>query len=112
MTLICLQPAPSTDHITADGAELTRLPYPFFVREDGMIERQDVWNGNPLRAVGFVADLARQDIDLAWEDAVEDPAQTVGMYLITENSSGGYATHTTAISEATVQPETKASAVG
>lgn len=99
MDIITLQPAPNVDHITDDGTELTRLPYPFHVRaDDGGIERQDFWQGSVARVVGFVADLNRQEVDLWWRDAAKDPQRAVGMYVITQDDKGDMATQMTAIS--------------
>ena len=107
MRSITIQLSEYTDHITADGAELTRLPYPFHVEPNGEILRQDFWNGRVLKAIGFVADIARQEVDLWWDDYALEAAtggaeKVVGMYLITEDSKGTWATHQTAISHVKV----------
>jgi hypothetical protein len=95
--IIKIQPSAFVDHITEDGAQLTKLPYPFFVNEDGSIRRQDVWNGKPYRVVGFVKDLAVQQVDLWWGHAFKDPQKMIGMYLVTEDSDGTLGAHSTAI---------------
>lgn len=102
-----IQPSRYTDHITADGTELTKLPYPFYVNEDGSILRQDIWNGNPLRVVGFQRDLAVQQIDMWWRDALRTPDQVPGMYLVTSDKNGDFAVHNTAVAdfEVTVSAE-------
>lgn len=101
--MIKLQPAPETDNIV-DGHELTKLPYPFFVTDEGKIDQQDLWQGDPYRAIGFQKDLAVHMIDLWWTDAIKDVGQVVGMYLVTSNSSGKWGVHRTAISSAEVLP--------
>lgn len=99
--MIKLQPSPRVDHITADGHEMTQLPYPFYVAEDGSIDRQDFWRGNPAAVVGFQKDLAVQQVDLWWDDVVQDPQRAVGMYVVTTGKTG-LGVHMLAISEVTV----------
>jgi hypothetical protein len=99
--MIKIQPAPFVDQIK-DGHEMTKLPYPFFVETDGMIGRQDLWQGDPFRAVGFQRDLAVQVINVWWDQVVDDPKLAVGMYLVTANAAGDYAVHTTAVASAEV----------
>ncbi len=92
-----IQPEPFTDHLTDDGVQLTKLPYPFYVDGFGNVGRQDIWQGRVTRVIGFQRDLARQQIDLSWRDAVKDPAAAVGMYLVTSDAKGDYGTHQTAV---------------
>lgn len=98
-----VQPSDFTDQITGDGAELTKRPYPFFVRKDGSVGRQDFWAGLVVRVVGFQRDLAVAAVDLSWTEAWADPARAVGMYLVTSNESGEWSTHQTAIESITVE---------
>jgi hypothetical protein len=90
------------DHITADGTELTQLPYPFHVAEDGSVLRQDFWRGDPLRILGFTARPEPGDIVLWWADAVKDPQQAVGLYMVSQDSKGNMASHVIAVSAVTV----------
>lgn len=99
--IVTLQPAAHVDHITEDGTELTKLPYPFHVNVHGEIQRQEFWKGNPERVVGFVSDLARQEVDLSWDEVYSDPQRAVGQYVITQDSEGGWATHQLAIMRVT-----------
>lgn len=92
-----VQPAPRTDNLTADGTELTQLPYPLFVGEDGAVGRQDFWDGRILRVVGFQRDLAVQQVDLWWRDALAAPEQAVGMYVVATDKDGGMFNLDTAI---------------
>lgn len=104
MRKIKLQPAPFIDNIR-DGhsmVEMTKLPYPFYVDEDGKVDQQDFWKGDPARVIGFQRDLAVQHIDLWWKDAAQDPQKTVGMYLVTSDAQGEWGTHQTAISDVSV----------
>jgi hypothetical protein len=93
LTVVKLQPAPRTDHITADGHELTQLPYPLHVL---------TFNGRVLDdwadcVVGFARDLAKQQVDLWWEDYVKgEPEDAVGMYVVIR-TKGQYSALSTAI---------------
>jgi hypothetical protein len=93
-----IQNSEYADQITADGTELTKLPYPFYVDENGNVGRQDVWQGVPERVIGFARDLAVQEINLWWPTVVQDPPQAVGMYLVTQDADGSIGTHPTAVS--------------
>lgn len=95
--IIGIHLAEFTDQITADGIELTKLPYPLFVDSGGKVGRQDIWQGVVSRVIGFVSDLAVQQVDLSWHRAKADPQCAVGMYLITEDSAGVWRTHVTAV---------------
>lgn len=103
MTVIEIQPAPYIDHITNDGHECTKLPYPFFVNEDGTIGNQGFWRGEPFRVVGFQRDLAKHQIDVWWDEVAEDPTKAVGLYVVTSNrdlahtADATYGVHETAI---------------
>lgn len=98
---IMVQPAQYVDQIK-DGHEMTKLPYPLVIGEDGLIGQQDLWRGNPFRAIGFQKDLAVQQIDLRWVDALKDPQTMLGMYLITSSADGTWGVHETAIVRAEV----------
>lgn len=64
-------------------------PYPFAVdKATGEIARQEFWKGNPFRVEGFQDDFDVQQIDLSWEDAVENLDEVVGKYLVVLNTSG------------------------
>jgi hypothetical protein len=80
--IITLQPSSVVDQITEDGTELTRLPYPYHVTEDGDVMGQDFWRGEPEGVIGFQRDAAVQKVDLWWDDAVADPQQVVGLYPV------------------------------
>lgn len=97
MRVIKLQPSNFTDNISDNGEEQTKLPYPFFVNEDGSVRNQDFWRGVVARVVGFQKDGAVQQIDLWWTKAFQDPENTVGMYLVTADNRGTFSTHNTAI---------------
>jgi hypothetical protein len=97
MHIFKIQPSAHTDHITEDGTELTKLPYPFFADDKGMVQRQDFWQGKVVRIVGFQKDLAVQQLDLSWLRAQQDLSQAVGMYVISTDSDGGMGVHPVAV---------------
>lgn len=97
-----IQPSSFIDQITAEGHELSKLPYPFFVDENGAVGQQDLWKGDPARVIGFQKDLARNQVDLWWREAVKDPQRAQGMYLVTADSKGTLGVHTTAVDSVTV----------
>jgi hypothetical protein len=98
-----VQPASYVDQII-DGQEFTKQPYPYFVEEDGSVQRQDFWQGSVARVIGFQRDLAVQTIDLLWAAAVKsDPECLTGLYLVTEDSDGRWSTHNTAVESVTVE---------
>jgi hypothetical protein len=99
--LIRLQPSEYVDQMI-DGHEMTKLPYPFYVYEDGTVGRQDFWQGDPSRVIGFQKSLSVQHVDLWWSDAVRDPSKAVGMYVVTCNVDGQMGVHLTAIASAEV----------
>ncbi|TYB71215.1 hypothetical protein FXF51_01905 [Nonomuraea sp. PA05] len=85
----------------AEGADL-KLPYPYFADESGMIGRQDKWKGNPTQVIGFHSDPNIMQIDLLWEDAIQDPDRASGMYLVTADAEGNFGTHLTLVESVTV----------
>lgn len=92
-----LQPREFTDNIYPDPVhglvEGTKLPYPYHCDPDGNVQRQDFWRGDPLRIIGFQADYEVQRVDLWWNQFVQAPQAAVGMFIVGENDSGGYATY-------------------
>lgn len=93
-----VQPSEFTDHLSEDGTERTKLPYPYFVDEAGLVGRQDFWNGDPYQVIGFAKDLAVANVDLLWKEATENPSRAVGMYLVTLDEDGDFGTHLAAVS--------------
>lgn len=103
MKIITLQPSSYTDQLTPNGTELTKLPYPFHVEEDGTVTRQDFWHGDPIKIVGFQDRLDVQRVSLTWREAAKDPQRAVGKYVVGVSSEGGLATYCqTAIATVTV----------
>jgi hypothetical protein len=92
-----LQPSPRVDNIV-DGHEMTQLPYPFFVEQDGTVLHPDTVQA--VRALGFQTDLARHEVDLLWDEIWEHPELAVGKYLVSTTPDGGMGVHTIAIDTA------------
>lgn len=97
-----IQPSEYIDNMWEGGHVGTKLPYPLYVDEKGMVGRQDVWAGDPYRVIGFQRDLAVQVIDLWWKEAAENPSLAVGMYMVTSDKKGTFGTHQTAIRDVDV----------
>lgn len=89
-----------TDHLTDDGVELTKRPYPFGVDLGGKI-----FNHYEEDSVaGFQFDAAVQRIDLSWDDYIDGDHQVVvGKYLITVSKKGRLATQLSAIERVEVR---------
>jgi hypothetical protein len=105
MTTYRIQPSEHTDQITDAGQELQRLPFPFYADSDGMVQRQDFWRGKVFKVIGFVGDLARQDIDLTWSEATARPDEVPGKYLVTSDTWDTWSTHISAVKTFTQEEE-------
>jgi hypothetical protein len=81
------------------------LPYPFHVRPDGRIQRQDVWRGDPFRVIGFVSGFSDLAVDLEWVDAVVDPQRAVGMFMVASDEDGRWSTYSPAIGTVIVRAD-------
>lgn len=97
MKIIVVQQSAHTDQITEDGTELTKLPYPFEVAEDGTVENREFWRGKPARIIGFQRRVDERHIDLPWHSAVSHPEAALGMYVISSNDDGSWWTHDLAV---------------
>jgi hypothetical protein len=103
LMMLKIQLSESTDNITADGTELTRLPYPFYVDQDGVIINR--WAGQEeVAVIGFVRNPNRQEVDVWWADVIANrmwPTLT-GLYMISrERGSGIWSTHLQAVKSVT-----------
>lgn len=107
MKIITIQPAAFVDNVWAgkDGSivEGKKLPYPFHVNEDGTVESQDFWRGDPAAVIGFqnVADV--QKVDLWWADAVANPMEITGKFPVMVTDKGKIYTYTLAIESISVR---------
>lgn len=65
-------------------------PYPYHIGgADGAVGRQDFWNGEPERLLGFQAKRRVQVIDLTAAMFWDEPEQAVGMYPVFQDRDGG-----------------------
>jgi hypothetical protein len=97
MTIVAFQRNANIDGILEDGTTRGSLPYPFYGDEDGMIQNQDLWQGEAYKIIGFQKDLAVQRIDLHYRDAFKNPDATVNMYMIVSNAQGKWSVYETAV---------------
>jgi hypothetical protein len=76
---------------TPDGSYDVRqpLPYPYYIKSDGRIDRQDFWRGEPARLLGFQADPDIQKVDVLAESWLADPnCEVVGMFPVFVDDDG------------------------
>lgn len=106
MTVFRIQAAPYTDQLI-DGHQMTRLPYPVFVTDDGSTRLAEF-----VQVIGFQKNLSANRIDLLWADAVGDPQAAVGMYLIVSDHDGDWFTFDTAVDEIRAMSEAETSGDG
>jgi len=95
-TVTMIQMAPVIDGLHDDFTSRSRLPYPFYVDDDGFVQLQDLWQGHVYKVIGFQNHPSVQRIDLWWADAVKDVSQAVGKYLVTSDADGNWGTFPTA----------------
>ena len=71
------------------------LPYPFFINEKGLVERQDFWKGKPYKLIGF-SPIKEQKFDKKQIDLkifLETPKKAIGMYPIFEHKNKEWYTY-------------------
>ena len=73
------------------------LPYPYFIDEQGGVGRQDFWQGDPARLLGFHNEPESGDIALMFGQFKADPQQAVGMYPVFADSEDNWTTQTNPI---------------
>jgi hypothetical protein len=98
-----IQMAPEIDGIdlTDDGEihSRSRLPYPFYVNDDGFVQLQEFWQGHVYKVIGFQNHPAIQRIDLWWDEVAQDPSRAIGKYLVTSDDQGNWGSFPTAVVE-------------
>jgi hypothetical protein len=83
-----IQEAPQTDLITDDGFVGSKLPWPVTADEQGVVTVP--CSIKMRQVVGFVRDLAKQQIDMWWAEAFADPSKIVGTYMVTAWHDGSH----------------------
>lgn len=79
-------------------ADLT-VPYPYYITENGDVDRQDFWKGDPSALVGFQNDINVQQVDLLREDWWNNPHDAIGRHPVFVDDKGHLWAHKQAISE-------------
>lgn len=98
--VIRIQMAPVIDSISDDGEHVgSRMPYPFFVDENGFVQQQDFWQGMVFKVIGFQNHPSVQKLSLLWSE-VKDPSEIIGKYLVTTDVNGQWGSFPTAITQA------------
>ena len=92
--MIVLQSAPFVDHVTDDGTELTKMPYPLVCDDHGCIKHDPEMASRlpelPVAVLGFANDLNHPgQIDLEWNTFVAElPVDAaVGKHLIVKQAN-------------------------
>lgn len=88
--IITIQPEPVVDNMWVDDNPNAKspiifgeqTPYPIHIAEDGKVEDQDFWQGDPFAIVGFQKEEDVQKVDLWWADVVNNPESAVGMFPV------------------------------
>jgi len=73
------------------------LPYPYFIEKGGLISRQDFWQGNPYKLLGFSKKPKAGSIDLTFKDFWKKPGECVGMFPVFSTAQDTWTTHKIAI---------------
>lgn len=94
--LIQIQPSMHPDFFT---------PYPFVIAEDGDVEGQDFWKGDPAVLVGFQDRFDVKLINLFPEDWWAEPQRAVNKYPVFTRADSTIYVSQVAIAEVTVFPD-------
>lgn len=84
--VVQIQPAP----VSASVHE--PRPYPYFVADDGRVLRQDVWQGDPARLLGFTASAEPDEFVVTVDEFIESPEQVVGMFAVFSTAADNWYT--------------------
>lgn len=107
MKIITIQPESFVDNVwvnkTGEIVEGKKLPYPFHVTEDGTVEGQDFWQGDPTGVIGFQRNADVQRVDLWWKDAVQNSDAIIGMFPVMTQDGGPPYAYTIAIESVQVR---------
>lgn len=81
------------------------LPYPFYISENGFVDRQDFWRGEPFRLVGFVDAPDSHDVTIDMDDFAAHPTAAIGKHPVLAYRDGTFFTYTGPVE--TVAPRIK-----
>lgn len=89
MATVSIHPAQTAD-VNAEYDPMVPVPYPYHIEPDGAVGRQELWQGDPARLLGFQAEQDRQRVDLYTEDWLAgDHQRAVGMWPVFTKRGGG-----------------------
>lgn len=77
-------------------------PYPYYIRENGDVDLQDVWKGDPAALIDFQDRFDVQTVDLLHQDWWRDPQRAVGKYPVFVTDQGDLYVQQIAVSDVTV----------
>jgi len=69
------------------------LPYPYFIKSDALVGRQDFWKGKPFKLLGFSKIPEPGDIDLMFSDFKKNTSKAIGMYPVFANEDSNWVTY-------------------
>lgn len=78
--------------VTGEYDPQESLPFPYHIDTAGNVLRQDFWQGEPLRLVGFQR-TKEQRVDLLEADWDGSDQQVAGMYPVFEDADGAFWNH-------------------
>lgn len=84
----------TTIHIQPKELPNGTLPYPYFIKKDGKVGRQDFWKGNPSHLIGFSSLPKSGNVDLVFQDFWSSPEKAVGMYPVFADKDNEWVTKT------------------
>lgn len=84
----------------AERPDMT-LPYPYFIESGGYVGRQDFWEGNPYKLLGFNDTSKVGDIKLSFEEFWKKPEKAIGMYPVFSTAQDEWWTYKDAIESIT-----------
>lgn len=89
---------------TEDGSYdvMKPLPYPYHVLPDGKVDRQDFWRGDPAGLIGFQREAKRHQVDVTFQDWVDNDVDVTGMFPVFVDDKGQFAVITLPITDVTV----------
>ena len=73
------------------------LPYPYFIDSKGCVGRQDFWQGNPYKLIGFSLLPKSGTIDLQLDSFLKDKEKAIGMYAVFTTAQDSWFTQTNKI---------------
>lgn len=71
-----------------------RQPYPYFIEENGLVGRQEFWNGKPYELLGFNRTTKTGEISSPFKEFKKDINAAIGMFPVFKSKTGMIETHT------------------